>query len=174
MKLGYSESVSKKIINNEPKIAAVLASGKVPKEIKKSIQYRRAVAPTTNPVTIYRGISVAPEYFDIHFIPNYFANPNEIFVTPHLKEAAYWPSLKTRTESPLSIGKMPRNTVTIIEYEVPDYLIYRGRHQDILYTEQFNGHENFIKRIGEISIEDAIHFDINKSGSSQFIVGSSE
>ena len=163
--LGYSEKITHKLLQNESLVAWQIMKNEVPQEISKSIQYRRVGKPTVKPVTVYRGLAIDVEKFDPAFKGKKWASENEIFVAPELEIAAAFGSVSSRVEAAKASGQMSRNSIIIVEYEVPDYLINRSRGYDLLQSGHFNNQENFIKRIGVLNLEDApksIKFPIQK------------
>jgi hypothetical protein len=154
-KFGFSENIANKIIHNEPEIAEVIANGKAPKEIRKAIQYRRnKKEPTVAAVKVYRGLAIDLDKFDPNYVPHQFARAEEIYVTPSIEAAAKWAARDNRMNISKENGSMTGNSIVVVEFEVPDYLIYRGKHEDIIYSDGIKNQSNFVKRIGVIKVED--------------------
>lgn len=154
-KFGFSEKIAHKMLQNEPEIAEVVANGKAPKEIRKSIQYRRnRKEPTVDAVKIYRGLAIDIDKFDPDFVPHQFSRADELYVTPSMEAAAKWAARDNRMNISKANGSMTGESIVVVEYEVPDYLIYRGKHEDIIYRETIKNQGNFVKRIGVISVKD--------------------
>lgn len=163
--LGYSEKIMNNILQNESQVAEQLTKNEVPKDILKSFQYRRKGKPTLKPVTVFRGLCIDIEKFDPAYQGQKWAHQDEIFVAPELEIAAAFGSVSSRVKAARESGQLSRNSMIIVEYEVPDYLINRSRAYDLLQTDYFNSQKNFIKRIGVLKLDDApgtISFPIPK------------